>query len=167
MHCHRNAFDFSGINNLTMTSSDGSLSDTDVLNLPIWNGAPESRLDPELLYVLYGAALEAAALYGIKPSRLGLPERVEGGMAAFQGSLDVSAPADSIDRTAAIHRCASPYADSGGPDTGSHHRSRDRPCHQPDAGSNDAAGRITDVLAVHHGTGRFTACDHESCDQQR
>jgi hypothetical protein len=47
-----------------------------------------------------------------------------------------SASADTIDRTATIHRS------SGG------HRTRDRPRHQPDAGSYDATGRITYVLAA-------------------
>ena len=62
----------------------------------------------------------------------------------------LSASSDSINRAATIH------GSSGG------YHARDRPSHQPDAGSYDAAGRIANVLAVDHGTGRFTACDHES-----
>jgi hypothetical protein len=64
----------------------------------------------------------------------------------------LSASADSINRAATIH------GSSGG------YRTRDRPSHQPNAGSHDAAGGIANVLAVDHGTGRFTACDHESSD---
>jgi hypothetical protein len=59
------------------------------------------------------------------------------------------------DGTTAIHRSSGSY------------RTRDRPRHQPYAGSYDATGRITNVLAVDHGTGLFTACDHEPGDQQR
>ena len=82
--------------------------------------------------------------------------------------LSYSAPAYPIDRTAAIHRCSCPHADSSGTDTGGHYGSSDRPRHQPDTGSYDATGRITNVLAVDHGTGRFTACDHRpGGDQQR
>ncbi|CAN7760566.1 FG-GAP-like repeat-containing protein [Bradyrhizobium sp. LjRoot220] len=62
---YHSTFDFSSINNLTMTSSDGSLSDADVLNLPISTGSPESKLDPETHFTLYGAALQATAhLFG-------------------------------------------------------------------------------------------------------
>jgi hypothetical protein len=84
-----------------------------------------------------------------------------------QSNAPPSAPADPINRTATIHRCSWPYSDSSGTDAGGHRGSCDRPRHQPDAGSYDATGRITYVLAVDHGTGRFTACDHESGDQQR
>jgi hypothetical protein len=70
-------------------------------------------------------------------------------------ALPHSAPAYSIDWTTAIHRSSGSY------------RTRDRPRHQPDAGSYDATGRITNVLAVDHSTGRFTGCDHEPGDQQR
>jgi hypothetical protein len=42
-----------------------------------------------------------------------------------------------------------------------------RPRPQHNAGPYDATGRIFNVLAVHHGTGLFSACDYESSDQQR
>ncbi|CAN7528088.1 cadherin-like domain-containing protein [Bradyrhizobium sp. LjRoot220] len=62
---YHSTFDFSSVNNLTMTSSDGSLSDTDVLNLPISSGLPDSQLAPEVQFTLYGAAFQATAhLFG-------------------------------------------------------------------------------------------------------
>ena len=79
----------------------------------------------------------------------------------------LSAPADSIDRAATIHRCSWPYSNSRGTDAGGHHGSRDGPRPQHDAGPYDASDRIGNVLAVHYGTGLFTACGHEPSDQQR
>jgi hypothetical protein len=79
----------------------------------------------------------------------------------------LSAPADSIDRTAAIHRCATPHANTRGADAGGHYGSRDRPRPQHDAGPYDATRRVRNVLAVHHGTGLFSARGHEPGYQQR
>jgi|ERR1043166_3192463 len=70
----------------------------------------------------------------------------------LQLEMGPSASADSINRTTTIH----------GSSRG--HRTRNRPSHQPDSGSYDTAGRIANVLAVHHGTGRFTDCDHATDD---
>ena len=67
----------------------------------------------------------------------------------------VSASADSIDWAATVH----------GPAGGD--RTRNRPSHQPDAGSHDAAGGIANVLAVNHGTGGLTAGNNDSGDEQR
>jgi hypothetical protein len=77
------------------------------------------------------------------------------------------APADAIDRAATIHRCSRPYSNTNGTDAGGHHGSRDRPRSQHDSGPYDAPDRIRHVLAVHHGTGRFSACGHEPSYQQR
>jgi hypothetical protein len=72
-----------------------------------------------------------------------------------------SAPADPINRTATIHRCSWPHSDSSGTDAGGHHGSRDWAGPQHDAGPYDAPDRIRNVLAVHHGTGRFSARAYE------
>jgi hypothetical protein len=79
----------------------------------------------------------------------------------------LSAPADSINRTATIHRCSTPYANTRGTDAGGHDGSRDRPRPQHDAGPYDAPDRIRNVLAVHYGTGLFSVCGHESSYQHR
>src|SRR5690348_16985413 len=63
-----------------------------------------------------------------------------------------SASANSIDWTATIHWPSRSY------DT------CNRPGHQPDPGSYDAADRIANVSAVNHRAGRFTACDHATGD---
>ena len=66
-----------------------------------------------------------------------------------QRTLIVSESSNAIDRTATIHRS------SRG------HRSRHRPRYQHDAGSCDATNRITNVFAVHYGSGFFSAGDDE------
>src|SRR5258708_16098761 len=78
----------------------------------------------------------------------------------------LSAPAHSINRTATIHRCPRPYSNTRGTDAGGHHGSRDRPRPQHHAGPYDAPDRIRNVLAVHYGTGLFSACGHEPSYQQ-
>ena len=78
-----------------------------------------------------------------------------------------SASADSIDRTAAIHRCSRPHPHTWGAYAGCHHGPRDRPRSQYYTGPDDAPGRIRNILAVNHGTGRFSACSHEPTYQQR
>jgi hypothetical protein len=85
----------------------------------------------------------------------------------FFNAWNMSAPADSINRAATIHRCSTPYPNTRGTDAGGHHGSRDRPRPQHDAGPYDASGRILNVLAVHYGTGLFSACGHEPGYQQR
>jgi hypothetical protein len=72
---------------------------------------------------------------------------------------DLSAPADSIDRTTTIHRSSRPYRFS-------RRSSRDRARSQHHAGPHDATGGITHVLAVHHGAGLLGACGYESGYQQ-
>jgi hypothetical protein len=79
----------------------------------------------------------------------------------------VSAAADAIDRTAAIHRRSPSHSNARGADAGGHYRSRDRPRPQYDAGPYDATSRILNVLAVHHGTGLFSARGDEAGYQQR
>jgi hypothetical protein len=81
--------------------------------------------------------------------------------------MRLSAPAFSIDWTAAIHRCSRPHSNTGGADAGGHHGSRDRPRPQHDAGPCDAPDRVLDVLAVDHGTGLFSARGNEPGYQQR
>jgi hypothetical protein len=78
----------------------------------------------------------------------------------------LSAPADSINRTATIHRCSGPHSNTRGTDAGGHHGSRDRPRPQHNAGSCDAADGILNVLAVHYGIGLFSARGHEPSYQQ-
>jgi hypothetical protein len=80
---YHSAFDFSGVEHLTMTSSDGSLSDTDVLSLSVFeqipaqtfNGItrPALTLDWSGHIMLDAPALEAASLYGTKFLYFGLP----------------------------------------------------------------------------------------------
>jgi hypothetical protein len=73
---------------------------------------------------------------------------------------DLSAPADSIDRTTTIHRSSRPYGFS-------RRSSRDRPRSQHHAGPRDATGGIIHVLAVHHGgAGHLGARGYESGNQQ-
>jgi hypothetical protein len=79
----------------------------------------------------------------------------------------LSAPADAVDRAATVHRCSRPHSNTRGTDARGHHGSRDRPRSQYDAGPYDAPGRIRNVLAVHYGTGLFTARNHETGYQQR
>jgi hypothetical protein len=76
-------------------------------------------------------------------------------------SYNNSAPANSINGTATIHRCSSPYSNARGIDTGRYHSSRDRLRPQRHAGPDDAPGRVCNVLAVDHGTGLLSACGHE------
>ena len=76
-------------------------------------------------------------------------------------SYNNSAPANSINGTATIHRCSCPYSNARGTDAGRYHSSRDRPRPQRDAGPDDAPGRVCNVLAVDHGTGLLSACGHE------
>ena len=81
---YHSAFDFSGVEHLTMTSSDGSLSDTDVLNLSVFQQAqaqtfggitrPTLTLDATGHIILDQAATEFAAAYGTKALYLGMPE---------------------------------------------------------------------------------------------
>jgi hypothetical protein len=59
------------------------------------------------------------------------------------------------------------HSNTTGSDAGGHHGSRDRPRPQHDAGPYDAPGRIRNILAVHYGTGLFSACGHEPSYQQR
>src|SRR5829696_6777602 len=73
-----------------------------------------------------------------------------------------SASAHTIDRTSTVHRCSGSHAYSGCSDTWSHHGTCDGPRAQHDARPHDAAGGITDVLAVDHGTCLFGACGYES-----
>jgi hypothetical protein len=81
--------------------------------------------------------------------------------------MRLSAPANSINRTATIHRCSRPYSNTSGTNAGGHHGAHNRPWPQHDAGPYDAPDRILNVLAVHHGTGLFSACGHEPSYQQR
>src|SRR5438445_9074297 len=76
-------------------------------------------------------------------------------------------PAASINRTAAIHRCSRPYSNSRGTDAWGHHGPCDRPRPQHDTGPYDAPDGVGNVLAIHNGTGVFSACGHESNYQQR
>src|SRR5262245_42973050 len=64
----------------------------------------------------------------------------------FRGRIDGSESAAAIDRTATIHGCSRPYCFA-------RNRARNRSRSQHHAGSYDATGGITDVLAVHHRTG--------------
>ena len=81
---YHGAFDFSGIEHLTMTSSDGSLSDTDVLNLGVFKQAPALEfggitrpaltLDSSGHIILDAGRGRFAATYGSKALYLGMPE---------------------------------------------------------------------------------------------
>src|SRR3954462_12496954 len=80
--------------------------------------------------------------------------------------LEMSAPAHSINRTTTIHWCSAPNSNARGTDTGGHHSSSDGPRYQPDAGPYDATSRITNILAIDHGTGGLTAHGQPG-DQER
>ena len=82
-------------------------------------------------------------------------------------SLGILAPANPIDWSATVHRCSRAHANTHCPDAGGYHGPRDGSCDQDDAGPCNAPDGIRNVLAVHDGTGRFTACCHEPGDQQR
>lgn len=101
-------------------------------------------------------------------NRSGLRTRTYGRPARLQRSeQDLSAPADSINRAATIHRCSRTYSNTTGTDARGHHGSRDRPRPQHDAGPYDTPHGIRNVLAVHYGAGLFGACGHEPSYQQR
>ena len=51
-------------------------------------------------------------------------------------------------------------------DARSYHGTRDRPRPQHDTRSYHASGRITDVLAVNHGTGLAGACGYERSSER-
>ena len=80
---YHSAFDFSGVEHLTMTSSDGSLGDADVLNINVSpqiaaltvNGItrPALNLDSTGHIILDGPAAEAASHYGIAFLYIGVP----------------------------------------------------------------------------------------------
>jgi hypothetical protein len=89
-------------------------------------------------------------------------ERGENSVSAGHIRMWPSAPAHAIDRTSTIHRCSGSHAHSRCSDTWGHHSTCDRPRAQHDARPHDAAGRITDVLAIDHGTRLFSACGYES-----
>lgn len=72
-----------------------------------------------------------------------------------------SASADAIDRAATIHRC-SPHTDAGG-----HYGARNGPWPQYDAGSNDAANGIFDILTINHRACFFSARSNEAGDESR
>jgi hypothetical protein len=76
-------------------------------------------------------------------------------------SQKLSAPADSVDRTATVHRSSSPNPYARRADARSRYRTRYGPRPQHDPGSSDATGRITDILAVNHGAGLFRARGEE------
>jgi hypothetical protein len=80
--------------------------------------------------------------------------------AAITSALRQSAPANAIHRTSTIHRSSRTHGLY-------RNRSRDRPRPQHDAGPYDAADGILDVLAVHHSTGFFGACNYAPSYQQR
>ena len=73
---YHGAFDFSGIEHLTMTSSDGTLSDTDVLNLGVFKQIaameiygitrPALTLNSSGHIILDAATSEFVAAYGSK-----------------------------------------------------------------------------------------------------
>ena len=82
---YHGAFDFSGIEHLTMTSNDGSLSDTDVLNLGVFKQIaameiygitrPALTLDSSGHIILDAAtSAEFVAVYGSKVLYAGVPE---------------------------------------------------------------------------------------------
>jgi hypothetical protein len=72
--------------------------------------------------------------------------------------IEASVPVDAIDRPSPIHGCSRAYGFTGnGP--------RNRPWPQHDAGPHDAAGGITDVLAVHDGNSLLGAGGYESRNQ--
>jgi autotransporter-associated beta strand protein/VCBS repeat-containing protein len=80
---YHGAFDFSGLDHLTMTSSDGLLSDIDVLNLSVFERAaaytsggitrPALTLDSTGHIIMDQAASDFAAIYGSKLLYLGMP----------------------------------------------------------------------------------------------
>jgi hypothetical protein len=80
---YHSAFDFSGVEHLTMTSNDGALSDTDVLNLSVFEQIaaqtfggitrPTITLDSTGHIILDQAAADFAAAYGTKALYFGLP----------------------------------------------------------------------------------------------
>jgi hypothetical protein len=80
---YHSAFNFSGIDHLTMTSSDGPLSDTDVLDIQVApaiaaytiNGItrPALNLDSTGHIILDQPAADFASAYGIKALYLGVP----------------------------------------------------------------------------------------------
>jgi hypothetical protein len=80
---YHGAFNFNGIDHLTMTSSDGSLGDTDVLDIQVApaiaaytiNGItrPALNLDSTGHIILDQPAADFAAYYGIKALYLGVP----------------------------------------------------------------------------------------------
>jgi hypothetical protein len=80
---YHSAFDFSGLDHLTMTSNDGSLSDIDSLGFTVapqipaavFNGItrPALNLDDTGHIIFDQAAQDAAAAYGTKFLFLGLP----------------------------------------------------------------------------------------------
>ena len=81
---YHGAFDFSGIEHLTMTSNDGSLSDTDVVNLGVFKQIaameiygitrPALTLDSSGHIILDAATSEFVAVYGSKLLYAGVPE---------------------------------------------------------------------------------------------
>ncbi|MES2193352.1 MAG: cadherin-like domain-containing protein [Pseudomonadota bacterium] len=81
---YHSVFAFSGVDHLTMTSSDGSLGDTDVMNLSVFRQVqaqsfggivrPTLTLDATGHIILDQPAAEFAATYGTKALYLGMPE---------------------------------------------------------------------------------------------
>jgi len=81
---YHSVFNFSGIEHLTMTSNDGSLSDTDVLSLSVFQQVqaqsfggitrPTLTLDSTGHIILDQAAADFAAAYGTKALYIGMPE---------------------------------------------------------------------------------------------